>query len=162
MFKGRFSKEGTGLVFSDFYKQKLKFYISKNPNKPFELTPVTPESGKQRRYFEGAVVPLIAFYQEGMDHRNYKDHDKVREWLKIEFNSELVNIGGKAHKVAQSTKNKLNQGFLERITDWLQENYQPPMEALNPADWEHWHDTIYPYGGPDNYIDYLLEIKKLK
>lgn len=161
-FVGRFSKEGIGMDFSDFTRIKLKAFIKDNPGLPFELKPIIAESSSQRNWFEGALCPLIAFYQEGLDHHDSKDRIKVREWLKMEFLSDFVAIGGKTHKVAQSTSQKLNLGFLERVTDWLIENYAPPIEAMDPKAWKHWHDAIFPYGGPDNYIDYLLERKILK
>lgn len=159
-FIGRFKKDG-GLDFGTYTLIHLKKFIKDNPGMPFELKPVLPESGKQRRFFEGAICPLVAFYQEGMDHHDSKDIDSVREWLKMEFNSEQVEIGGKVQKVAKSTKNKLGP-FLERVEYWLIENYAPPLEALNPEKFKHWKDTIFPYGGPDNYIDYLVELKALK
>lgn len=160
-FQGRFSKDG-GLDFPEYTRKRLKQFIRENPGAPFRLEPIIAESSSQRRWFEGALVPLVCFFQAGMDHRDSKDRQKVREWLKIEFNGDLVAVGGKTHKVAQSTSQKLNTGFLERVTDWLLENYAPPFEALNPKDWKHWHDAVFPYGGPDNYIDYLLERKILK
>ncbi len=159
-FQGRFAPDG-GLDFGLYTKIHLKKYIKENPGMAFELNPLLPESNDQRRFFEGAICPLIAFYQEGMDHRDYKDREKVRQWLKIEFNGEFVELGGKIHKVAQSTKNRLNQGFLERVEGYIQDNYAPPVEALNPKSYQHWKDAIFPYGGPDNYIDYLVEKKIL-
>ncbi len=161
MFKGRIKQDGTGLEFSDYEKRKLKFWMLHNPNTPFQLVPTLPESDKQRGWFEGGLCPLVAFYHEGLDHRNYKDVKKVREWLKVEFNSEIISLFGKTHKIAKSTKNQLNSGFLERVVDYLIENYAPPIEALDTKKYKHWHDAIFPYGGPDNYIDYLLEVKIL-
>lgn len=162
MFKGRFTKDGKGFKFSDFFLVRLNAYMKKNPGQPFELKPILAESKKQRGWFEGGICPLVAFYQEGMDHHEAEDVRKVREWLKTEFNSELVAIGDIVHKVAKSTKNELNSGFLERVVEYIIENYAPPMEALDPKRYKHWHDAIYPYGGPDNYIDYLVKINLLK
>lgn len=161
-FVGRFSTEGNGLNFSDHMKWNLKKFIKENPNMPFELKPIFAESTHQRAWFEGALVPLVTFYQEGMDYRNSNHNKKVREWLKIEFNGELVAIGDKVHKIAQTTSQKLNLGFLERIVDWLVTNYATPMEALDPNGFKNWRDTIYPMGGPDTFIGYLLEINILK
>lgn len=161
MFKGRFTKEG-GLGFGAYEKAHLKEFILKNPNMPFEIVPLLPESKKQRGFFEGAVVPLVAFYQERMDHRNHKDRREVREWLKVEFNGDLVAIGGKTHRIAKSTKRELNKGFLERVIEYLEDNYAPPKEALDTKKYEDWRDRIFPHGGPDNYIDYLVEIGILK
>lgn len=162
MFKGRFSKDGKGFVFSDFFRGKLKHYMRHNPNQPFTIEPILAESGKQRGWFEGGLCPLVAFYQEGLDHHDPKDVAKAREWLKVEFNSEIVALGGIAHKVAKSTKNELNSGFLERVVEYIVENFAPPDEALDPKKYKHWHDAVFPYGGPDNYIDYLVEIKTIK
>lgn len=156
-FIGRFKSDG-GLEFGLYTKANLKKFIKENPGMPFELKPLLPESEDQRGFFEGAICTLVAFYQRGMDYHNYKDVKKVREWLKIEFNGEMIEIGGKVHSIAQSTKNKLNDGFLERVQDWLQENYAPPEEALDTAKYKYWKDVIFSSGGPDNYIDYLREI----
>jgi hypothetical protein len=41
---------------------------------------------------------------------------------------------------------------------WLVENYAPPAEALDPASFKVWQDTVFPNGGADNYIDYLCGI----
>lgn len=160
-FMGRFRPDG-GLEFGSYTKMHLKKFIKENPNMPFELKPQFPESTKQRGYFEGGICPLVAFYQEGMEHRNSKDVERVREWLKIEFNGEIINFRGKTHRIAKSTKNRLNQGFLERVVDYIIENYAPPMEALDPEKYKHWRDAVYPYGGADNYIDYLVELNIIK
>lgn len=161
-FVGRFSSVGTGMHFSDRTKWYLQKFAKENPEMPFEIKPIFAESSRQRGWFEGALVPLVTFYQEGFDYRNSKDNQKVREWLKIEFNGELIGVGGKVHKVAQTTSQKLNLGFLERITDWLETNYPVAPEVLDPKKYQDWKDRIYPYGGPDTYIGYLLEINILK
>jgi hypothetical protein len=137
-------------------------FMAEHPGMLLKISPVLPESGKQRRFFEGAFVPLVTFYQEGMDHRNQDDLRRVREWLKEEFNGEFVSIGGVAHRVAKSTKGReVLQPFMERVIIWLVENYQPPQEALDPQSFKVWHETVFPSGGPDNYIDYLVATGKL-
>lgn len=123
------------------------------------LKPKQIESGRQRGWFEGGLIPLITFYQDGMDHHNSEDNDRVREWLKMEFNADFVEIGGKTHKIAKSTSGEL-QEVIERVLRWAEEQgYQ--TEVLEPQRYKKWKDEIYPYGGPDNYIDYCLEIKTL-
>jgi hypothetical protein len=103
---------------------------------------------------------MVTYYQEGLDHRNTKDNEKVREWLKMEFNGEFITMKGKAIKVPGSTKNKLKE-FTERVMDWMNgEGYQ--VELLDPKDYKKWRDTVFPFGGPDNFIDYLEETGKLK
>jgi len=160
-FNGRFTIDG-GLDFGTYTKIHLKKYIQENPNMAFELVPLLPESKEQRGFFEGAVCPLLTFYQEGMDYKNYHDREKVRQWLKIEFNGEMVDIGGKIHTIAQSTKNVLNQGFLERVIAYIEENYAPPSNVLNPEKYKYWKDVIFPSGGAETYIDYLLELNVLQ
>ncbi len=146
-----------GLDFGERNGVIFKRYLAEHPGIVLRITPVLPESAKQRRYLEGAVIPLVTYYQEGMDHHSSDDRLKVREWLKAEFNSELVSIGGTVHPVAQSTRGREALGrFLERVVDWLVDNYQPPAEALEPQRYKVWDQTIRPDGGPDNYIDYLV------
>jgi hypothetical protein len=107
-------------------------YIKKNPDAPWKLEALITESKKQRGFFEGALVPLVAFYQEGMNHRKAEDLHLVREWLKLEFASEGVVVGGKLQRVAKSSKGRQALALLvERTVAWLEENYQPPVEALD-------------------------------
>lgn len=160
-FRGRFKIDG-GLDFGPENLRQLKIFIKKNPGMVFDIVPILPESEEQRGWFEGALVPAVAFFQSGMDHHNYEDLRKVREWLKIEFNGDLVVLGGKSIKVGKTTKRKLNLGFLERITEWFVENYSPPPELLDPNKWQDWKDRVYPQGGPTNYIDYLVKINILQ
>ena len=87
----------------------------------------------------------------------------MREWLKEEFNGEFVSVGGKAHRVAKSTKGRdALQPFIERVVAWLIENYQPPHEALDPESFKRWQAEVFPSGGPDDYIDYLCGRNLLK
>lgn len=159
-FRGRFRADG-GLEFGSYTKSNLKRFIKENPNMPFELKPILPESKEQRGFFEGAICPLLAYYQEGMDYRNSKDVKKVREWLKLEFNGEMIAIGGKVHKIAKSTTRELNRGFLERVQGYIEDNYAPPEQALNPQKYKHWRDTIYSHGVADTYLEYLISLKIL-
>jgi hypothetical protein len=152
-----------GLQFSPHTRAQLVQFLRENPGMRFTLTPDLPESGRLRRYYEGAVVPLIAFYQEGFDHHNGEDRRKIREWLKQEFNGEMVKIGDKMQVVGRTTKGRARLNpFVERVVDWLTENYNPPQEALDPEKYKHWRDTIFPDGGPDNYIDYLVQVGLLR
>ena len=151
------------LEFGDYNRARFKAFLAEHPGIRLKISAELPESGKLRRFFEGAVVPLLCFYAENLDHRNDEDRRKMREWLKLEFNSDIVAVGGTAHKVAKSTKGRaaLNP-FVERVMDWLTENYAPPAEALDSERFKVWRDTIYPSGGPPDYISYLQEIGILK
>lgn len=160
-FWAQSSPEGKLSLGSEYNATRFKEFLRKNPGIRFKIEPLTPESQKQRGFFEGAIVPLITYYQEKLDHHDNEDCRKVREWLKIEFCGEFQSVSGKSLKVPGSTSGKLNKGFLEDVLDWMSDQgYQ--TELLVPSDYKKWKDTVFPYGGPDNYIDYLLEIKKLK
>ncbi len=148
---------------NSFMREKFVKFVKFHEGKRVFITPTFKESDKQRGYYEGAIVPLVTFFQEGMDYRNADDLRNIRETLKIEFNGALVPFNGKVHKIGKSTKGKLNDGFIEAIIDWLEENYGiDRTKVLDPKDYKFWRDEVYPFGGPDTYIDYLVEINKLK
>lgn len=124
---------------------------------------LTPESSKQRDFYHGAVIPLIAFFQDGMSHRNSRDCDHIHEWMKLEFAPEMISIGGKMKKVPGSSKGKLTDGYLDNVIDFLEENYGVKrQEVLDVGLYKKWKDEIYPNGGPDTFIDYMVEMNILK
>jgi hypothetical protein len=156
------TSEGIMQFSSDYSRASFKEFLRTNGPVRLTITPELPESAKMRRWYEGAVVPLITFYQDGLDHRSGEDRRKVREWLKGEFNGEMVEIGGKIHTVAKTTKGRETfNPFVERVVGWLEDNYAPPAEALDPEKYKHWKAAIYPHGGPETYIDYLVELNIL-
>lgn len=158
----RITKDG-GMDFGERNYPIFKSYLADNPGVVLKIAPVLPESNKQRRFLEGAVIPLVTWYQEGMDHRNHDDLRKVREWLKMEFNSEIVVVNGGPVNIAKSTKGRDQlQPFLERVVGWLIDNYAPPVEALDPECFRQWRDDVFMDGGADNYIDYLAETGVLR
>ena len=100
----------------------------------------------------------MTYYQKGMDHWNTDDLRRVREWLKIEFNSSAMVVNGQVNQVAGPTKGgPARHAFLERVVAWLLENYALPPEALDPGAYAVWRDTVFPDGGPKCYI-YMLSI----
>jgi hypothetical protein len=144
---------------NDFMREKFVKFVKFHEGKRVFITPTFKESDKQRGFYEGAVVPMVTFFQEGMDYRNSEDNRNIRETLKIEFNGAFVQFNGKSHKIGKSTQGKLNDGFIEAIIDWLEENYGIDRTVvLNTK----WRDEVYPFGGPDDYITYLKELNLLK
>ncbi len=144
---------------SDYNRSRLKQFLKDNEGMRLKIEPLTPESAKQRKFFEGAIVPMICYYQEGLNYRNSNDLHKVREWLKLEFNAEYVVINGKSCIVPGTTKGHL-QPFLENVLDWMvDQGYQ--VDLLNPEQYKYWKDVVFMNGGADTYIDYLLELGKL-
>jgi hypothetical protein len=156
------SKDGNLSLGTEENARLFRDDLRKNPNARYHISRLTPESKDQRGFFEGAVVPMVTFFQENMDHMDSADLAKMRHWLKVEFNGEIMVVAGKANKVPKSTKGKLNKGFIDRVIDWLEAQYAiDRIEVLNPKDYKNWRDTIFPSGGPDNYIDYLVEVGRL-
>ncbi len=159
------TKDG-GMQMNEYSKGFFKNFLKENAGVRLQILPLLPESRNQRNFFEGAVIPLACYLHENFDHRNYKDLIKMRELLKVEFNGEFINFNGKKIKVGKTTKGKLNDGFIEKCIDYLEEQYGiDRTEVLNPENYKYWRDTIFPFGdinSPDNYIDYLVELKKLK
>lgn len=152
---GRFKME-------DYTAKLFAKDLRENDHARYIVERITPESREQRGFFEGAVVKLFAYFHEKLDYHDWRDCVIAREWLAIEFNGELVTFAGKTNKVAKSTKGILNKGYIDRIIDMIEEqNGIDRMVVLNPADYKNWRDTIFPDGGPDNYIDYLIEVGKL-
>lgn len=158
---------GTGetdgrITLNPIAKASLKKYLAENGPCRIRITHELPESNKLRGWFEGAIIPLVTFYQEGMDHHSKDDRLKVREWLKAEFNGELVTIAGKVQRVAKSSKGRaVFNPYVERVMDWFVPNYEPPQEAIDPEYFKVWRDTIRSFGGPGDYIDYLVQTGKL-
>lgn len=148
---------------SEFNRGRFLDWTKKNVGQRVGLSLLLPESTKQRGFFEGGVCALVAFYQEGMNHLDPEDIKTVREMLKIEFNGVFVKIGGKSTKIGGSTKGELNEGFLDRVIDWMEEEYGIDRAVvLNPATYKDWRDRVYPEGGPSNFIDYMVEIGLLQ
>lgn len=122
-----------------------------------------PESPNQRRFFEGAVVPLATFFQEHLDYRNWRDCQVMREELAREFvGVDVVIVNGKEREIVRSTKgSKALNKILEDSIDWLVENYGIDQEqVLNPDRYKDWCERIHGcdpvLGEIDNYIDFLI------
>lgn len=157
------SQNGSLSMGSEFMRNAFKKFLTNNNGARIALTAVLPESKGQRKFFEGAVVPMACFFQEKCDHHNSEDLENMRERLKIEFNGDFVALDGRGvQKVGKSTKGAL-QKVCDSVIDWLEEQYGiDRMEVLNSEKYRDWKNRIFPYGGPETYIDYLLETKQLK
>lgn len=153
-----------GLDFgSDYNRARFNDFLKENEGIRLRIESVTPESKKQRGYYEGCICPLIAYYQNDMNHHDTDDLKRVRFWLASEYLPNTVVLNGKAKTMAGSTKGKLANGFLEKVLDWLIDNYAPPREAIDPEFYKKFRDAIRPFEDvPKNYIDYLISLKILK
>jgi hypothetical protein len=146
---------------SEFNRSRFAQFLRDNVGVRFKIDPYTPESSKQRAWFEGALIPFLTYHQENLDWQDTDDLAKVRHWLKTEFNGTIVTVGDKAIKVPKSSKGELNRGLIERILDWAGEQGYS-IELLDIAMYQDWRDRIYGMGGPTTYIEYLESIGKLR
>jgi hypothetical protein len=153
------------------YNRKLLNDFLKNPSNENIVISVesrTPESKNVRRFYHGAILPLWA-YLNGWDYRKAERIEYLHNHAKMEFNGEIDMLEGKEIKVGMSTKgllienDKHNSGYLERIINYLEENYGIDREkVLNPEHYKKWADEVYSVGMCDDYIAYLRELKFLK
>ncbi len=151
-------KEG-GLDFgSTFNAARFRQFAKDHVGLAVHIEPMTPESKKQRGFYHGAVCAMFAYFHEGLDHRSWRDIEKVHEWLKLEHNGEFMVMNGKSHLIPKSTAGQLNRGYLERCIADLEENYGiDPAQVLNPKEYKYWKDVVFPNSGPTNFIDYQIE-----
>jgi len=154
-----------GMDFGDYNRKLVKDRLKEDVGARWKLVKITPESNKQRKFFEGAVIPLACYFHEKLDHKNNIDCEIMREWLKIEWNGELLEKDGKLHKIGMSTKGKLggDKGLIDKIIDDMEEQNGMELRSfiLNEKEYKNWRDSIFPFGGPDTWIDYCISIKKL-
>lgn len=150
--------EGDHLALS----KALKTHCGENRGMRYLVEPMLPESIDQRAFYHGAVVAMFCFFQEHLDHKNSKDLEWAHEFLKTHFNGEMRIINGRKHFAGKSTKGRLNKGYIDRVIDYLEEQYAiDRVLVLNSEDYKYWRDVIYAQGGPKYYIDYLVECGKL-
>lgn len=162
-FLARANTDGS-LDMSDYQRATLHQTIKDNAGRRMRLIveKETPESRNQRKMYHGAYLVLWAY----LDGKDYKDHqvlEDLHEVAKLEFNPMVIVIAGKDRKIGKSTKGKLSQGFMERLLDYLVENYAiDPAKVLNPEHYKDFRDRIWPFTTKyDTYIDYLKDLKFL-
>lgn len=143
----------------EFQWKKMVKEIKDNPNAPIVISSLLPESRQQRRYLEGGLIPLFVFFQ-GNDYTDTAQIEDARQDIMDEVLgvSRLNRLTGKVEVHAQSSKGKDN---LNKVCEWLIaylfEQYDCPHKAVDHEQFKVWRDTIYPEGGPDDWITYLIE-----
>lgn len=151
---------GRGLEFGDRRDELLEF-ARDNPRMRYLLKPLIPEGRNKRKFYFGAVLKLWAF----LDGANYRSHDVImryHEIAKLEFLGTIEVYKGITYRIPGSTVGQLD-AILEKVIDYLVDNYGiNPLECLDPAHYKDFRDRVYSSGEFDTYIDYLLQLKKLK
>lgn len=148
--------------FHPITKSLLYKDMKENEGAVYEIKRRTKESRNIRRFFEGGLVPLYLFYT-GREWHSGVNHDLARDEIKRGFNGDdrINPITGKMEVYGKSTVGELKRITLE-LEQWLGENYQMPFEAVDSERYLHWRDAVFPYGGPDDYVDYLCELSIIK
>lgn len=156
------AKNGAISMPSDFARTVFKKHLLNNEGAIFDIVKRTPEESRsQRKFYHGAVLPLWVY----LDAKDYKNSDMIaryHEIAKIEFNGDFEATNGKTYRIGKSTQKELNNGFLERVIDNLVSQYGIDQSiVLNPKLYKKWRNEVFPFGGPENFIDYMREIKLL-
>lgn len=136
-------------------------YLRRHEGRRFRVALEVLESKGMRGFFEGACIPLYA-YLNGLDYRNPDLLVALREQVvKPEFNGTVVVVDGKARKLGLSTKGRLHE-VIDRFIDWMEEQYGiDRTQCLDPEDYKRFRDEIYPFSEYENYIAYLIDLKRL-
>lgn len=142
--------------------ERFKKFLSANEKMRMEIIPLLPDSRAQRKFLHSAVYPLWA-YCDGKDYKDTTVLADTHEIAKIEFNGDFVQANGKVYMIGRSSVGKLKDGFIDKVIDYLEENYGiDRTKVLVPSEYKKWRNEIFSFtDGPDNYIDYLVETKKL-
>ena len=146
-------------VGSEHNKARLKKWLRENEGQRIEIKMLLPESGKLRRWYHGALIPLACYYTDNLDYRDHKDRAKMHAWLKCEFNGEVVVVNSKPHRISKTTAGKLKE-YVERVMDWMGEN-GADLTILETSLYKKYMDEIYPYTFYETFLDYLIDIGRL-
>ncbi len=145
-----------GIHLGDYNSKKLRDYAKSHIGDRVAIETITPESREQRGFLHGAVYPLWIYLNDG-DYRDSSLIEWVHEEGKREFNGELVVWDGKTVKRGKSTKGELAKGYVDRVIDFLEEQYGiDRFKVLSTDDYKYYRDVIYSNpDAPEDYISYL-------
>jgi len=156
------SVDGNLNVGSDYNRLRLRKDLAENPGAKYKIERITAESKSQRGFYEGAVITLW-IYLDGHDYRDARIHKHYHGEANKEFNGEMIMRSGKLEKIGLSSKGKLNDGLVESVIEYLEENYAiDRTKVLDPEHYKYFRDVIYSNGEFDSYIDYLKHLNRLK
>ena len=147
---------------SEFNKARFLKDLRENIGARYRIEREVPESRNQRGFYHGAIIPLW-IYLDGNDFRDSHIQAHYHNEAKKEFNGEWIVRAGKTEKVGRSTRGELNGGFLEKVIEFIEEQYGVDRnEVLNPEDYKIYRDTIQGNSNaPENYIEYLVSLGRL-
>lgn len=156
------SDKGNLSLGTEHNRARFRQDLKDNDGARYRIERLSPESRDQRGFYHGAVLPLWAF----LDGNDWRDHNTLEHYhheAKKEFNGDIIIRAGKKEKFGKSTKGVLNRGYLDRIIDFLEEQYAiNRVEVLNPETYKVWRDELYGTGETDSFIEYMVELGLLK
>lgn len=157
------AKSGAIHMPSEFTRMAFKRHLVNNEGAIFDVVKRTPEESRSmRKFYHGAVITLWA-YLDGKDYKDSALLEAMHEIAKVEFNGDFMRIEGKLKRYGKSTIGSLNEGFLNRVIEHLVENYGIDQSTvLDPKLYKKWKNEVWPFGGPETFIDYLIELKLLR
>lgn len=132
------------LAMTDWQKADFTDYCKAHPGAIFRLEPqANPVSDNMRGYYYGAAMPFLRSLVPQWE--NIKD-DELHEILKKAFNYfEAYNPVTKRNErygmsvMSSDKQNKKAMEYMERIADWVLENYGQHMPS--PEDYKEWRDS---------------------
>ena len=141
-------------------RNDYKKFVAENEGIRAEIIPTLPESKNQRRYFEGAVIPMWTFL-DGLDYKDHSINKDTRDIAHQEFLGELKYRNDKPYRVGTTSKGKLKE-ITESTILFLEEQYGiDRMKVLNPDDYDKFIDEVYMDGHFETYIDYLIFLNRI-
>lgn len=135
-----------GLDFgSDHNRIRFNQYLKDNPGKRVKIQKYeNPVSDEMRGYMFGALIPFLR--QISPDSWPAMDDDQIYEVLKKNFNYfEAYNpLTKRVERFGQSVmntscKNLKAMEFIERIGQWVEENYNQTLP--DPEEYKRWRDS---------------------
>lgn len=158
-FRAKINKIGNGFDFPPKGRMIFLEYAKKHAGRQVVIKTILPESENMRDFYHGAVLIMWA-YLDGKDYHDPAVMEDYHELGKLEFNAKVIETKTGQKKVGQSTRGVLNDGYLEKLIDYLEENYGiKRQDALNPEHYKDFRDRIYMNGQYEDYIEYLQDLK---
>lgn len=157
------AKDGQILLTEKQNEIKNQFALDNPGRVTLTLDKEYVESPNQRAFYHGAVIPIWTFL-DGKDYHDSSILDDMHDIAKLEFNKGVMIVNGKAMEFGRSSKGELNNGFIDKVVDYLIDEYSiDPIKVLNPDRYKDFMARIWPYTKDyEDYIDYLIKMGDLK
>lgn len=138
---------------TDFKKARLHDWLNKYAF--FEIKPIVKESGRNRRYLEGAVIPHYAEWQYHINPKDPELAEARRYVFKRDFMYTIVHDrDGMPARVPVSSKGKAYQAT-QNFVEWAEQNGCPvPNPDLYKLYRDKWSMDLR-FGSYHEWLDFL-------